>query len=139
MGRPNCSRVFAYSTAVSKQERAAPIAPHTMPYRAWDRQLSGPRSPVTSGRTASAGNRTSSSTSSLVTLARRDHLCLISGAENPGVPAGTTKPRIPSSLCAQTTATPATDPLVIHILRPLSTQSEPSRLAYVRMPAGSEP
>ncbi len=31
MGLPNCSRVFAYSTAASKLARAAPIAPHTMP------------------------------------------------------------------------------------------------------------
>lgn len=28
---------------------------------------------------------------------------------------------------------------MIHILRPLSTQSLPSRLAYVRIEAGSEP
>ncbi len=64
----------------------------------------------------------------------------MSGAEKPGVSVGTTKPRMPASVCAQTTATPATEPLVIHILRPVSTQSPPaSRLAYVRMPAGSEP
>lgn len=100
-----------------------------IPYRAWLRQPSGPLSPVTSGSTASAGSRTSSITSSLVTLARSDHLCLISGAENPGVSVGTAKPRIPSSVCAHTTATAATEPLVIHILRPFSTQSEPSRLA----------
>ncbi len=31
MGRPNCSRVFAYSTAASKQDRAAPMAPQTIP------------------------------------------------------------------------------------------------------------
>ncbi len=68
-------------------------------------------------------------TSSLVTLARRDHLCLISGAENPGASVGTAKPRRPSSVCAQTTATPATEPLVIHILRPLRTQSAPSFFA----------
>ncbi len=74
-----------------------------------------------------------------MTEARSDHLCLISGAEKPGAPAGTTKPRMPSSVCAQTTATPATDPFVIHILRPVSTQSPPSFLAYVRIPAGSEP
>ena len=30
-------------------------------------------------------------------------------------------------------------PLVIHCLEPLSTQSSPSRLAFVRMPDGSEP
>ena len=33
----------------------------------------------------------------------------------------------------------ATDPLVIHILVPLSTHSSPSRLARVRIPAGLEP
>ncbi len=52
---------------------------------------------------------------------------------------GTTKPRIPSSVCAHTTATSATDPLVIHILLPDSTQSLPSRFARVRMPAGLDP
>lgn len=88
-----------------------------------------PLEPGDQRSTASAGSRTSSITSSLVTLARSDHLCLISGAENPGVSVGTANPRIPSSVCAHTTATAATDPLVIHILRPFSTQSVPSRLA----------
>lgn len=74
-----------------------------------------------------------------MTLARSDHLCLISGAENPALSVGTTNPRIPASVCAQTTATPATEPLVIHIFRPLRIQSPPSRLAYVRIAAGSEP
>lgn len=99
------------------------------------------------GSTASAGSRTSSRTSSLVTEARNDHLWVISGAEKPGVPAGTRNPLMspppaspPSpSVRAQTTATPATEPLVIHILRPVSTQSVPSRRARVRMPDGSEP
>jgi hypothetical protein len=36
-------------------------------------------------------------------------------------------------------ATSATDPLVIHIFVPLITQSSPSRLARVRIPAGLEP
>ncbi|MGY3683668.1 hypothetical protein ACVWXU_007291 [Streptomyces sp. TE33382] len=79
-----------------------------------------------------------------MTEARSDHLCLISGVVKPGLPAGTTKPRMPlppssSPVCAQTIATPATEPLVIHILRPVRIQSSPSRLAYVRIPAGSEP
>src|ERR1700761_3989252 len=60
-------------------------------------------------------------------------------AVNPGVLVGTMKPRTPSSVAAQTTATSATDPLVIHILRPLSTQSDPSRRARVVIEAGSEP
>src|SRR5262249_50658808 len=89
--------------------------------------------------TADAGRRTSSSTNSLVTDARSDSLRVISGAENPGVSVGTTNPRILFSVWAQTTATSATEPLVIHILVPLSTQSSPSRRAYVRMPDGLEP
>ncbi len=60
-------------------------------------------------------------------------------AVNPGVPVGTTKPRIPSSVRAHTTATSEIEPLVIHILVPSITQSEPSRLAVVRIPAGLEP
>ena len=46
---------------------------------------------------------------------------------------------MPSSLCAHTTATSATEPLVIHIFAPLSTQSSPSRRARVRIEPGSLP
>jgi hypothetical protein len=74
--------------------------------------------------------------------ARRDSFPAILGAEKPGVSVGTTKPRMPlgsSEVWAQTMATSATEPLVIHILVPLITQSSPSRRARVRMPAGLEP
>ena len=60
-------------------------------------------------------------------------------AENPGVSVGTMNPRIPSSVTAQTIATSATEPLVIHILRPLRIQSDPSRRARVVIDAGSDP
>ncbi len=46
---------------------------------------------------------------------------------------------MPSSVRAQTTATSAMEPLVIHIFRPDSTQSVPSRRAEVRIAAGSDP
>ena len=49
------------------------------------------------------------------------------------------KPLMPSSVRAQMIATWARLPLVIHILDPLMIQSEPSRRAWVRMDAGSEP
>ncbi len=49
------------------------------------------------------------------------------------------KPRMPASVCAHTIARSAIEPLVIHILVPSSTQSEPSRRAKVRMPAGLLP
>src|SRR5512134_14795 len=108
---------------VSRQSRAAPRAPNTIPYRASFRHDSGPDNPLASGSTASAGSRTPSRTSSEVTLARSDIFRVISGAENPGVSVGTTNPRTPSSVWAQTTATSATDPLVIHIFDPDNTQS----------------
>src|ERR1700757_5017824 len=60
-------------------------------------------------------------------------------AEKPGVSVGTMKPQIPSSVTAQTIATSATEPLVIHILRPLRIQSDPSRRARVVIDAGSDP
>ena len=68
---------------------------------------------------------------------------MISGAEKPGESVGTTNPRTVSpslaSVRAQTTATSATEPLVIHIFVPSRTQSSPSRRARVRMPAGLDP
>src|SRR5688572_16056696 len=48
-------------------------------------------------------------------------------------------PLIPSSVRAQTIATSATFPFVIHILVPLMIQSDPSFRAPVRMDAGSDP
>src|SRR5205814_1820179 len=47
MGLPNCSRVLAYSIALSRQARAAPVTPHAMPNLASLRHDSGPLSPVT--------------------------------------------------------------------------------------------
>ena len=53
---------------------------------------------------------------------------------------GTTNPRIRSSVRAHTTATSATEPLVIHSFVPLRTQSPAaSCLATVRILAGLEP
>ncbi|CKR66637.1 Uncharacterised protein [Mycobacterium tuberculosis] len=60
-------------------------------------------------------------------------------AVKPGVSVGTMNPRIPSSVAAHTIATSATEPLVIHILPPVITQSGPSRRARVFIAAGSEP
>src|SRR6476620_1845758 len=115
-----------------------------MPNLASVRHESGPDSPCASGSIAAAGSRTPSSASSAVTEARSDILCLISVAVKPGVSGGTTKPRTPSAVRAQTTATSATEPLVIHILLPVRTQSpRPSGAgswtARVRIPPGSEP
>src|SRR5215472_2558549 len=136
---PNCVRVVAYDTAVSRQVRAAPVTPQRMPNLASVRHDSGPRSPVTPGSTADDGSRTESSTSSDVIDARSDIFLWMSRAGNPRVPRGTRNPRTPSSVEAHTTAMSAMDPLVIHIFVPLSTQSEPSRTAWVRIDAGSDP
>ena len=83
--------------------------------------------------------RTSCRTSSLVTLARRLCLPRCSGALKPGVSVGTTKPWISPSSLAQTTATSAIVPFVIHILAPLRTKLSPSRTAFVSMLPGSLP
>ena len=91
------------------------------------------------GRRLESGTRTLSKNSEEVTDARRLILCLISWAVKPGVPFSTTKPWMPSSVCAQTMAMSARLPLVIHILEPLITQSPPSLRAWVFMLAGSEP
>src|SRR4029079_17390277 len=109
-----------------------------MPNRASDRQLSGPDRPEASGSWASAGSRTSSRCSSDVMDARNDSLCVMSRAEKPGVPAGTTKPIMPSFGGAHTIATSATEPLVIHIFEPFRIQSDPSRRGGGRKPAGVE-
>ena len=88
----------------------------------------------------SSGTRTSWSTSSDVTDARSESFLWISGAEKPGMPCSTMKPRIaPSSVRAQTTAMSAIVPFVIHIFAPFRIQSEPSRRACVRIEPGSEP
>ena len=71
--------------------------------------------------------------------ARSDSLPWMSTVVKPGVPRGTRKPRMPSSVRAHTVATSAMLPLVIHILLPVSSQSSPSRTARVGMPAGFEP
>src|SRR5262245_25289874 len=64
----------------------------------------------------------------------------MSAALTPSEEVGTTKPRTPPSVWAQTIATSAIEPLVIHILAPLRIQSpEGSCLAYVRIEPGSEP
>ena len=75
-----------------------------------------------------------------MTDARNESLCFISGASNPGIPFSTRKPLIcPSSVRAQTTATSAIVPFVIHIFVPFRIQSPPSRRARVRIDPGSEP
>ena len=64
----------------------------------------------------------------------------MTGALKPSIPRSTMKPlTLPSSVRAQTTATSASEPLVIHIFEPLSTQLSPERLARVRIAAGFEP
>jgi hypothetical protein len=123
---------------------AAPIAPQAMPYRAWVRHMSGLLSPPLSGSSASVGTRTSSSTSSLVSLARRLSLPFWSFAVKPFVSVGTMNPRIEAAssgapVLAQMIATCAVDPLVIHILAPFSTHPSFVSRAVVIMPAGFEP
>ena len=139
IGLPKARRVWLYSSADSKQARAAPMVPQAMPNRASLRHDRGPRIPVTPGSTALSGTRIESNDSSDVTDARRDSLLWTSDVVKPRVPRSTRKPRTPESVIAQTTATSAMEPLVIHILVPLMTQSPPSPRAVVCIEEGSEP
>ena len=75
-----------------------------------------------------------------MTEARIDALVWMSCAENPGVFGSTRNPRTwPSSAFAQTSATSAIDPLVIHIFVPSSTHPFPERRARVCIAPGSLP
>src|SRR5258708_12030201 len=96
------------------------------------------------GRMASLGTFTCCNTRSLVSDARRLSLPFWSFAEKPLVSVGTRKARIDSTssiapVLAQTTATCAVDPLVIHILAPFRVQPSLVSFATVIMPAGLEP
>jgi len=74
-----------------------------------------------------------------VVEARSENFPCWSEEVKPGVPFSTRKPRTPSSVRAQTTATSASVPLVIHCLAPLRSQPFAVRRAVVRMPPGLEP
>src|SRR5580700_6131671 len=101
-----------------------------MPCRAWERQDSGAFSPFAPGSMAESGTSQSLNARLEVTDARMDHLPWISEVEKPEWPRSTRKPRMPSSLPstnvrAQTRATSATEPFVIQVFSPLSTQFDP--------------
>ena len=78
-----------------------------------------PRAP---GSSASAGSRTSSRVMSHWIDARIDSFGSIGVAVKPSVAVGTTKPRMPSSVCAQMIATSAIEASPIQRLAPVSTQ-----------------
>src|SRR5580658_26935 len=128
-----------YWRAVSKQSIAAPSTPQPIPKRACDRQPSGPFSPFAPGSIAESGTRQSTKARLDVTETRMDILPWISELVKPGVPFSTRNPRMPSSVRAHTTATSATDPLVIQVFSPFRFQQLPSFFARVSMPAGLEP
>src|SRR3989338_9012998 len=71
--------------------------------------------------------------------ARSDSLFCIFTVRKPFVFVGTTKPRTPSVVCAQTTATCERLPFVIHIFEPVRRHRSPRRSAKVFIAAGSEP
>ncbi len=73
------------------------------------------------------------------TEARIDSFGSMFLAPKPDESVGTRKPRRPSSVCAQMTATPAREASPIQRLTPVSSQSDPSLRAKVFMLAGSLP
>src|SRR5258708_36260724 len=95
---------------------------------------------MTLGKRFSCGTSQSEKDKPEVTDARSDHFPWTSHALNPGVPFSTRKPRIfSSSHLAQTTATSAIDPLVIHIFSPFRTYLLPFFAARVSIPPGFDP
>src|SRR5215469_1995577 len=104
--------------------------------------MSGDFRPSDSGSKLHVGTRTSWSDRPEVTDARSDHLPCTSCALKPGRFVSTRKPRMRlscSSDLAQTRATSAMEPEVIHIFSPFRTYSLPTFFARVRMPLGLEP
>ena len=86
--------------------------------------------------------RTLSRTSSAVSDDSQPVFLSARPTEKPGVPFSTMNmemSRLPGPDLAAMKYRSACTPLVMNILVPLSTQSSPSRLAVVRMPATSEP
>ena len=139
MGTSNWILESAYVLALWKQAIAAPNAPHEIPYLALLRQENGPRKPLTPGRIRSLGILQSWNTNSLVTEAFSECLPFISGAVKPSSPFSTMKPLMTPSSLAQTTATSAIVPLVIHIFAPLSKKWSPISSALVIMSPGFDP
>src|SRR5213595_554352 len=97
---------------------AAPITPHAIPTRAYERHDNGAPRPDAFGRRFSAGIRQFSNQHSDVRDIRKLNFPSMSRARNPGASFSTTNPpmRLSSSL-AQTTFTSAIDALPIqHLL-----------------------
>ena len=104
------------------------------------RHPSGPFKPSIFGNLELSGTLTSTIDNSEVTEALRLNFPCILFDVNPFIPFSNKNPlMIPDSSFAQTTATSAKVPLVIHIFEPLIIQSSPSFFAVVAMPPGLEP
>ena len=141
IGLPNCDRAPCCTRARPRSTRA-PRRPRRRRCRSAPRSgtTAGPqrRSPRAASR--SAGRRTSSSSSSEVTDARSDSFLWMSCVVKPlRARAGRGSRGRPRRSRAQTTATSAIEPFVIHIFWPCRIQSSPSRRARVRIEPGSEP
>ena len=119
--------------------RAAPIAPNAILNLASLRHESGPRIDDTPGEDEIVGNSDVVEDQLRGDRSTKRRLLPDLRRREPQVSVGIRNPRTSSSVRAQTTAKSAMDPLVIHILVPLITQSDPSRRALVLIDAGSEP
>src|SRR2546430_17453825 len=98
---------------------AAPITPHAIPVRAYERHDNAAPSPDAFGTRFSAGMRQFSNQHSDVRDMRRLNFPSMSCARNPGASFSTTNPPTrPSSSFAQTTLTSAIDALPIQQLLP---------------------
>ena len=106
-----------------------PSTPQTMPNRASDRARQRTlQARARPGRTAAAGSRTSSNTSSDVTDARSESFRWMSFVREPRRRRRHDEPAdVRRRSCAHTIATSAMPPFVIHIFEPFRIQSPPGR------------
>ena len=142
MGRPNCSRVLAYSSAISYAASMTPTDCQATPLRVRRRIVAVSRNECASCSRSDSGTRHSSNVRSAFCTARSAILFSIFVAVRPGVSLPRTNPLTWSSASsrAQTTMRSANVPLPIQRLAPLSSHVSPSRRAVVRRPAAtSEP
>ena len=116
------------------------MVPQTIEYLACVKHDKGPLRPSTPGKRFLSETLTSFINNSEVIDALKLIFPWMSDEEKPSIPFSKRKPLTTSSSSfAQTTATSAIDPFVIHILEPLIIQSSPSLTALVVIPLGSEP
>ena len=142
IGRPNCSRFWAYVSASSYAPCAHPTASQATPARVMRKTAAVSRKELAFWSRLTSGTRQSSNVMRAFCTTRKAILFFIFSGLKPGVPFSTRKPFtwLSATSRAQMTVTSLKVALPIHFFWPLSTQVSPSRRAVVvKPPAVPEP